>query len=120
MNMQSSNVTLTQQEQVMQMLHELGFPAHRLGYKQLSVAILRYAIDDTQSLTKDLYPYIANQLHSPDWHAVESSIRNAILTSWKARDPAVWERYFPNLSRVPSNKYFIATLAEYLQYKIPR
>ena len=42
-------------------LHELRFGVHRLGYKQLLVLIPRYALDSSQSLSKELYPHAAEQ-----------------------------------------------------------
>ena len=103
------------QEQTIAMLHELALPIHRRGYKQLCIGIPRFALDDTQSLSKDLYPYLAEYFNYSDWHAVESSIRDVILDAWEHRNPDVWEKYFPNQTKVPSNKQFIATLAERLR-----
>lgn len=95
-------------------LHELGIPVHRIGYKQLCIAIVSFAQNDSQSLTKELYPFIAYRYGYADWHPVEHSMRLAILHAWKNRDPAAWYRYFPGQSRMPSNKQFIATIAEFL------
>lgn len=97
------------------MLHELRIRIHRVGYKQLTIAVPRFALDDTQSLTKELYPYVATYFGYPDWRSVERSIRFAILDAWEHRDPDVWEKYFPNQKKPPSNKQFIATLAECLR-----
>ena len=103
-----------QQRRIVFMLHELSIAAHRIGHKQLTIAILRYAQDDTQSLTKEVYPYVAKCLGYSDWRAVEHSIRVSIMHGWFDRSPEVWERYFPGLKKVPSNKLFIATLAQQL------
>lgn len=54
METQTTSTFSSRQEQTADMLHELGFPSHRLGYKQLCTAIPRFSTDDTQSLTKDL------------------------------------------------------------------
>lgn len=94
------------------MLHELGISIHRLGYKYLTIAVPCYLIDDTQSLTKEVYPYVANHFGCTDWHSVERSIRTVILTAWEHGDPGVWEQYFLNQKKPPSNKQFIAVLAE--------
>ena len=93
-------------------LHELGVPVHRNGYRQLGVAIPCFALDDTQSLSKELYPYVAARFGHTDWRCVEHAIRLVILDAWDRRDPEVWEQYFPNCRKPPSNKQFIATLAE--------
>lgn len=93
-------------------LHELGIAVHRIGYKQLRIGIPRFAQDDSMSLTKELYPYIAHELGCSDWRTIEHSIRGVILTAWERRDPEVWTAYFPACRKAPSNKLFIATLAE--------
>lgn len=115
METQTTSTFSSRQEQTADMLHELEFPSHRLGYKQLCTAIPRFSTDDTQSLTKDLYPYLAKHYAYLDWRAPESAIRDVIVAVWEERDPVVWEKYFPNLKKAPSNKQFIATLAERLK-----
>lgn len=97
------------------MIHELNISVHRLGYKYLTLAIPCYSIDDTQSLTKEIYPFVAHCFGCPDWHSIERSIRSVILAAWEHRDPEAWEQYFPNQKKPPSNKLFIATLAEQLR-----
>lgn len=97
------------------MLHELNISIHRLGYKSLSIAVPCYAVDDMQSLTKETYPYVAHCFGCTDWHSVERSIRTVILTAWDHRDPEIWNQYFPNQIKAPSNKQFIAVLAERLK-----
>ena len=104
-----------QQRQVIHMLHELNIAVHRVGHKQLVIAILRYAQDDTQSLTKEVYPHVARCLGYSDWRAVEHSIRVSIMHGWLDRNPEIWERYFPGLDKTPPNKLFIAMLAQRLQ-----
>ena len=101
------------------LLHTLGFPIHRCGYDHLIVAINRYAEGDIQSLSKELYPYVSECFGYTDWHAVEHSIRSIISDTWDIRDPEIWERYFPRFHKAPSNKRFIATLAELLQQNTP-
>lgn len=103
------------QEQTAKLLHELGIPCHRVGYMQLCMAIPLFAQDERQSLSKDIYPLIASYWGYTDWRTIEHAIRIVILFSWLHRDPAVWDHYFPNLDKAPSNKLFIATLAEYLK-----
>lgn len=97
------------------MLRELNIPVHRIVYKQLHVAIPCYHQDDTRSLAKDLYPHIAEQFGHTTSQAVEHSIREAIHCGWGNRDPEIWEHYFPRPAKAPSNKQFIAVLAERLE-----
>ena len=93
---------------------------HRIGYKQLCAAIPCYARDDTQSLTKELYPSIARRFGYPNCGPVEHAIRLAILDGWERGRREVWEGYFPCALRPPSNKLFIATLAERLKQIDPQ
>ena len=100
-------------------LRELRFGVHRLGYRQLLLMIPRYARDGELSLSKELYPYAAASLGQSAWQAVEHAVRIAIQDAWERGGPAVWERYFPGLGRVPSNKRFIATIAEWIKNAPP-
>lgn len=97
------------------LLHELGLGTHRLGYRYLTVAIPCYASDSDQNMSKEIYPYVGNCFGCVDWHPVERSIRSAIGDAWEHRNPAVWERYFPNQKKAPTNKQFVAVLAERLR-----
>jgi hypothetical protein len=47
-----------------------------------------------------------------DWRAVEFAIRKTILSAWENRDPEKWEVYFPGITKAPTNKQFVATLAQ--------
>lgn len=96
-------------------LRELDIPVHQDGYTQLWIGLPHFARKPNQSLSKELYPYIASEFGGVTARDVESSIRRAIRNGWKHRDPAVWEAYFPKRSTPPSNLVFIATLAEYLK-----
>lgn len=105
----------TDQELVGEILREIGIAVHRHGYGQLCVGIPHFAKDTTQNLTKELYPYICEQLGYSDWRAVERSIRSVIYDAWLNRNLEVWCRYFSDACRQPSNKQFIAILAEHLK-----
>ena len=109
------NFNLTKQEQTIQMLHDLNCPVHRIGYRHLSEAIPYFSQSPSQSLSKAVYPKVAERFGSMDCRAVEHSIRSAILDAWQHRDPVMWRIYFPRAERVPSNKLFISTLAERLR-----
>ncbi len=100
--------------QAKNMLHELGVPVHLIGYKELCIAIPLFAQNNLQCVTKELYPDVARSIGYPGRHGIERSIRKAISDAWNKRDAAIWEKYFPNLNNAPSNKLFIATLAERL------
>ena len=96
-------------------LLELGLPAHRAGYKQLRCGIPRFALDDQQSLNSELYPYIAETLNYSDGRAVERSIGRVIKFAWEHGSKEAWEKYFPGCNKIPTNKRFIATIAEYIK-----
>lgn len=105
----------TQYDKICQCLRELGVPVHRKGYKQLSTAIFFYLQDNNQSLTKEIYPRVAQTLGDTDWRLIERNTRTIIQHTWEHRDPDIWRLYFPRSWKTPSNKVFIATLAELLQ-----
>lgn len=101
-------------EQTRRMLHDLGIPVYRNGYRHLCIAIPLYAQTGNLWLSKGLYPLLADYFGYASWKAVERTIRAAITSSWAFREEALWERYFPHCTEAPSNKQFIATLADRL------
>ena len=103
------------QEDTVKMLHSLHISVHRQGYKALLLAIPCYALDCDQSLSKEVYPYVAQRLSYADWHGVERAIRLVILDAWERRNPAIWEDCFPGQRKAPTNKQFIAVLAQRLR-----
>ena len=96
-------------------LHLLRFASFRDGYRQLCIGIPLFRRDPQQNLSKELYPAVAEACGSKTAKCVEHSIRNAIADAWKHRDPGVWEKYFPNITSCPSNKAFIACMAELVE-----
>ena len=106
---------LTREEQVVQMLRELNIPIHRIGYQQLCIAIPYFRTDTTKTLSKDVYPYVASKSGNINPLAVEHSLREVIHAAYESCDTQVWESYFPRIRKIPSNKQFIATLAERLK-----
>lgn len=105
----------SRQKQAKNMLHELGIPVHLIGYKELCIAIPLFAENSFQCITKELYPDVARSIGYPGHRGIERSIRKAISDAWDRRDADTWEIYFPHLKSAPSNKLFIATLAERLE-----
>ena len=77
-NSAEDQITLLQDDTI-KMLHNLSISIHRMGYKCLTIAIPCYAINDTQSLSKETYPYVARRLGYMDWRGVERAIRTVIL-----------------------------------------
>lgn len=108
-------LTIEHCENTRKMLRELGISVHRSGYRILCEAIPRYADNDRQMMSKELYPALAKSFGLSNAPAVERPIRYAISTAWQDRDAEVWARYFPKCDRAPSNLLFIATLADRLK-----
>ena len=107
------------QEITRRILRELRVGIHRIGYQMLIVLIPCYAFDATQSLTKELYPFAARQIGYYSWQPVEHAVRVAIQDAWEKREPDVWEKYFPGMKKPPSNKQFIAAIAEQIKNPPP-
>lgn len=99
-------------EQTLVDLRELNIPMHLSGYRCLCVAISVFMQDISQSMCNELYPTVAKELGYMDWRAVEFTIRRTILSAWRHRDPEKWEVYFPGITKAPTNKQFVGTLAQ--------
>ena len=102
-------------EQLLFVLRRLSTPVYLSGYRCLCIAIPIFAKDIAQSMCNELYPAVAKELGYVDWRAVEFAIRRTILAAWEHRTPEIWEEYFPGITRVPTNKQFIATLAQQIK-----
>jgi two-component system response regulator (stage 0 sporulation protein A) len=103
---------------VRSMLMELNVPAKRRGFTYLEKCIRQYLKNPGQSLTKGIYPNVA-QVHDTKPEAVERAIRQAVHESWENRNDSIWRMYF-NPGREgkiprPTNAEFISRLAE--QYR---
>lgn len=96
-------------------LNRLGFDVSHAGTQQLRIAIALFRQDPGLSLSKDLYPGIAPMWNTGDGRLIERTMRAAIESAWKNRNPAVWEEYFPGFTECPSNKKFIAHMADFTQ-----
>lgn len=104
----------TPEAKVALQLHLLGFAGYLDGYRQLCVGIPLFQADPQQNMSKELYPAIAQICGCKTEKCVEHSIRKAIESAWKHRTPGAWERFFPNTGRCPTNKQFIARMADLL------
>lgn len=106
-------------QQVVAHLHTLGIQPHLDGFQQLRIGIPIFARNPDMLLSKELYPQIAAHFGLPDSRTVEHSIRKAIETAWRHRNPAVWEQYFaPRADGVivcPTNKVFFCRIAGLLK-----
>lgn len=96
------------------LLQRLHVPPSHMGYHYLQIAIPLFAKNKSQAITKELYPDVARIANCASPGAVERGIRHVIMISWEYRDARIWDRYFPGAAKPPTNKVFIATLAEYI------
>ena len=98
-------------------LFELWVATSRLGFVNCREAILMLAENPTASLSKDIYPVLA-EAQGVSATAIEKNIRDAITDAYNRRSEPVWRRYFPTApdGRIPkpSNRLFLSTLAQVL------
>lgn len=105
------------ESRVSSLLLALGIPTKLRGSTYLRQAIILYARDPLQSVTKMLYPEVAKRCGCAASH-VERCIRSAIDAGWKNRDDDIWKLYFRTdiageIMR-PTNGTFISRLADNL------
>ena len=114
---QSSAAAGTLEEQVTNLLHEIGVPANIRGYRCLRTAILITVdnLDLLQFVTKELYPSIARALNTTP-SSVERAIRHAIGLVWDHGNIQALDKLFgysvETRKKKPSNSEFIALIAD--------
>lgn len=100
-------------------LHEIGVPAHILGYRYLKDAVAEVVKAPTMidAITKQLYPKVA-KLHNTTPSRVERAIRHAVEVAWDRSDLDVLESFFGNTVAAskgkPTNSEFIALIADFI------
>lgn len=112
------------EEDVTNMIHEIGVPAHIKGYQYLREAIIMVVedIDMINSITKILYPTIAKKFQTTP-SRVERAIRHAIEVAWSRGKMDTIDELFSytihNGKGKPTNSEFIALIADKirLEYK---
>ena len=110
----------TLEEDVTEIIHEVGVPAHIKGYQYLRDAIIMSVTDMEMlnSITKILYPTIAKQ-HQTTPSRVERAIRHAIEVAWNKGQIDVLEDMFGYTISAgkgkPTNSEFIALIADKLR-----
>ena len=92
----------------------LGISVKLNGYRYLQEALFRMVLQPDQSITKELYPAVAQAL-GVTGAQVERSIRGAIQSAWKHRKEEVWQLYFSGPPVRPTNALFISRLADGLR-----
>ena len=105
------------EQDVTEMIHEIGVPAHIKGYQYLREAIMM-SVDDPgmiSSITKILYPTIAKRFQTTP-SRVERAIRHAIEVAWSRGRMETLDALFGYTIDTgkgkPTNSEFIALIAD--------
>ncbi len=101
---------------VTEMLHEIGVPAHIKGYQYIRTSIIMaiHDMDILNSITKQLYPGIAEQFSTTP-SRVERAIRHAIEVAWsRGKTDTIDELFGYSIGDrdKPTNSEFIALIAD--------
>ena len=112
------------EQDVTDMIHEIGVPAHIKGYQYLREAIMMAVedVDMLNSITKVLYPTIAKKFQTTP-SRVERAIRHAIEVAWSRGRMETLDAMFGYTVNTgkgkPTNSEFIALIADRirLQYR---
>lgn len=111
--------TIIPESQIAAILHEIGVPAHIMGYRYLkdAIALSIRDRDCINSITKTIYPEVAS-LNNTTSSRVERSIRHAIEVTWTRGNMDMLDQIFgytvnPNSGR-PTNSEFIALISDRL------
>ena len=105
------------EQDVTNMIHEIGVPAHIKGYQYLREAIMMSVEDASMisSITKILYPTIAKKFQTTP-SRVERAIRHAIEVAWSRGRMETLDALFGYTVDIgkgkPTNSEFIALIAD--------
>lgn len=105
------------EQDVTDMIHEIGVPAHIKGYQYLREAIMMSVEDAVMisSITKILYPTIAKRFQTTP-SRVERAIRHAIEVAWSRGKMETLDSLFGYTIDTgkgkPTNSEFIALIAD--------
>ena len=105
------------EQDVTDIIHEIGVPAHIKGYQYLREAISMSVEDPTliSAITKILYPTIAKKYQTTQ-SRVERAIRHAIEVAWCRGKMETLDAFFgytvDNGKGKPTNSEFIALIAD--------
>ncbi len=108
---------------VTDVIHEIGIPAHIKGYQYIRCAIMMaiYDLDIMNSVTKELYPTIAENFGTTS-SRVERAIRHAIELAWDRGDMDTLNNVFgytvSQIKGKPTNSEFIAMIADKLRLEL--
>lgn len=117
LTVESTKIINNLEEDVTNMIHEIGVPAHIKGYQYLREAIIMVVndIEMINSITKILYPTIAKKFQTTP-SRVERAIRHAIEVAWSRGKMDTIDELFSytvhNGKGKPTNSEFIALIAD--------
>ncbi|MGI6309041.1 MAG: sporulation transcription factor Spo0A [Dethiobacteria bacterium] len=109
-------------EEITQIIHEIGIPAHIKGYLYLrdAIAMVVEEIELLGSVTKILYPRIAQKYETTP-SRVERAIRHAIEVAWSRNSIDTIKKFFGYTINTekgkPTNSEFIALVADRIRLK---
>lgn len=110
------------EQDVTNMIHDIGVPAHIKGYQYLREAIMMSVKDPSMisSITKVLYPTIAKQFQTTP-SRVERAIRHAIEVAWSRGRMETLDTLFGYTINTgkgkPTNSEFIALIADKIRLR---
>jgi two-component system response regulator (stage 0 sporulation protein A) len=113
----------TLEEDVTEIIHEVGVPAHIKGYQYLREAIIMCVnnMDMLNSITKILYPEIARKFQTTP-SRVERAIRHAIEVAWSRGKMDTLDELFgytiSNGKGKPTNSEFIALITDKIRLQM--
>ena len=113
------------ENQVTNMIHEIGIPAHIKGYHYLRDAIMMAVndMDVLNAITKILYPTVAKKYQTTS-SRVERAIRHAIEVAWSRGKIDILDELFgytvSNGKGKPTNSEFIALVADTIRLEQKR
>ncbi len=122
MEMQKKTEERDLEQDVTDMIHEIGVPAHIKGYQYLREAIMMSVQDNAMlsSITKILYPTIAKKYQTTS-SRVERAIRHAIEVAWSRGRMETLDNLFGYTIHTgkgkPTNSEFIALIADRIRLK---
>ena len=119
------DMSVTLENDVTEIIHEIGVPAHIKGYQYLrdSIIMVINDMDMLNCITKVLYPTIAKKYNTTS-SRVERAIRHAIEVAWTRGKVEILDSLFGytinNGKGKPTNSEFIALISDKirLDYKM--
>ena len=110
----SQIVPVSSQEVTVTHLLRIGAP-HWVGFDDIRVGVPLFSQDPNQSMVKEFYPAVAILRGRDNWQQVEKAIRDVKEYAYKHRNNDIWKEYFSDTSQCPTNREFIARLADFVK-----